>query len=75
MLYIEIASNEVKALSKALAQVWPHAFNPQKVTRGNGSIAIVPLSQQEAQLSQRDRAMLVIEDLAKSLKVTQGHSK
>ena len=31
---------------------------------------------QEAQLSQRDRAMLhVIEDLAKSLKITQGHSK
>jgi len=31
---------------------------------------------QEAQLSQRDRAMHhVIEDLAKSLKITQGHSK
>jgi len=31
---------------------------------------------QEAQLSQRDRAMLhVTEDLAKSLKITQGHSK
>jgi len=34
------------------------------------------LYQQEAQLSQRDRATLrVIDYFAKSLKVTQGHSK
>jgi len=34
------------------------------------------LSKQEAQLSQRDRAMLcVIEYFAKSLKITQGHSE
>jgi len=34
------------------------------------------LSKQEAQLSQRDGATLrVIEYFAKSLKVTQGHSK
>jgi len=33
-------------------------------------------NKQEAQLSQRDRAtLLVIEYFAKSLKVTQGHSK
>jgi len=33
-------------------------------------------SQQEAQLSQRDRATLrIIEYFAKSLKVTEGHSK
>jgi len=32
--------------------------------------------QQEAQLSQRDRAMLhVIEDFVKSLKIAQGHLK
>jgi len=32
--------------------------------------------QQEAQLSQRDRAtLLVVEYFAKSLKITQGHSK
>jgi len=34
------------------------------------------VSKQEAQLSQRDRAtLLVIEYFAKSLKITQGHSK
>jgi len=37
---------------------------------------IYSLVQQEAQLSQRGRAMLrVIEYFAKSLKVSQGHSK
>jgi len=35
-----------------------------------------PHCEQEAQLSQRDRATLhVVEYLAKSLKVIQGHSK
>jgi len=39
-------------------------------------LCIASHGKQEAQLSQRDRAMLhVIEDLAKSLKITQGHSK
>jgi len=39
------------------------------------AIAQLP-TKQEAQLSQRDRAMLhVNEDLAKSLKITQDHSK
>ena len=34
------------------------------------------LKKQEAQLSQRDRATLcVVEYFAKSLKITQGHSK
>jgi len=34
------------------------------------------VKEQEAQVSQRNRATLrVIEDFAKSLKITQGHSK
>ena len=44
--------------------------NPRKYPTSDGR------TKQEAQLSQRDRAMLhVIEDLAKSLKITQSHSK
>jgi len=40
-----------------------------------GMMSILGL-QQEAQLTQRDRAMLyVIEYFAKSFKITQGHTK
>ena len=73
-----------------LAQASKHLYLPNKqrqltnVTDGQTDTAsrhiprlcIASRGKQEAQLSQRDRAMLhVIEDLAKSLKITQGHSK
>jgi len=42
----------------------------------NGSVKCNGGMKQEAQLSQRDRAtLLVIEHFAMSLKITQGHSK
>ena len=46
------------------------------MARTYSSLSDRPNNTQEAQLSQRDRATLrVIKYFAKSLKITQGHSK